>query len=329
MSNLEFGALGKQYTVEVGASWHKGTRIADGPANPVWDLAKKHDLTIEHCDRFDSTSVSCGGPFDLQYGYNGYNNYLDVFNATVRHLVVDSAESPAGDRIAQQVVDLNFQMGYAIIGSASEKRPPCSIYAQCILVITLKAIQRHDFTYNSEAGRFSNANELPVDQCGFPTANPPRQLGWMRGLAFRIRCCWALFLVCVLAAGCDSAGMGQSYRIEFTALFGVAEYVEFEFFEDQVGETINSCLQVVVRAALLEAYEAAERRYGSPRVNSVPIICLQEQAATRDRSPSREGAVYYALSQKDADHELYEGSPQELSKLTFATEEPHESRKSQ
>ncbi|KAH7919293.1 hypothetical protein BV22DRAFT_1051140 [Leucogyrophana mollusca] len=80
MSNLEFGALGKRYTVEVGASWPKGTRIADGPANPVWDLAKKHDLTIEHCDRY---RVVDRLTFSMVTTAHGYNNYLDVFNATV------------------------------------------------------------------------------------------------------------------------------------------------------------------------------------------------------------------------------------------------------
>ncbi|KAH7923411.1 amine oxidase [Leucogyrophana mollusca] len=161
--NLEFGAPGKQYTVEVGANWIKGTQVCDGSANPIWELAKKHNVTTEPCDWFGSITT---------YDYNGYNNYLDVFNATVG--AYTNATIAAGDRVAQQAVDLNLQMGYAIIGSASKTpQEAASIYYQTDMSPTetswIASSWRHNFTYNPEAGGFSNANEMSIDQRGLST----------------------------------------------------------------------------------------------------------------------------------------------------------------
>ena len=45
-------------TVELGANWIQGTQTGDGPANPIFELAKKHNITSQFDDGFDSVSTS-------------------------------------------------------------------------------------------------------------------------------------------------------------------------------------------------------------------------------------------------------------------------------
>lgn len=48
----EFGADGKKWTVEVGANWVQGTQTEGGAANPIWELAKKHNVSFHSSDYF-------------------------------------------------------------------------------------------------------------------------------------------------------------------------------------------------------------------------------------------------------------------------------------
>ena len=58
MRSTSFGAPGRQVTVELGASWIQGTQEVNGPANPILQLALKHNLrTVKSEPTSVSTSV--------------------------------------------------------------------------------------------------------------------------------------------------------------------------------------------------------------------------------------------------------------------------------
>jgi polyamine oxidase len=44
-------------TIEVGANWIQGTQTGNGPANPIFELAKKHNITSQFNDWFGSVST--------------------------------------------------------------------------------------------------------------------------------------------------------------------------------------------------------------------------------------------------------------------------------
>lgn len=53
-----FGAPGKKHTVELGANWVQGTQTGNGIENPIWALAKKHNISTHSSDYFDSICMS-------------------------------------------------------------------------------------------------------------------------------------------------------------------------------------------------------------------------------------------------------------------------------
>ena len=53
-----FGASGNKYTVELGANWVQGTQAGNGTENPIWALAKKHNISTHPSDYFASICMS-------------------------------------------------------------------------------------------------------------------------------------------------------------------------------------------------------------------------------------------------------------------------------
>lgn len=47
MKSVSFGAPDRQYVLELGADWIHGTQTDDGPSNPIFDLALKHNLSSQ------------------------------------------------------------------------------------------------------------------------------------------------------------------------------------------------------------------------------------------------------------------------------------------
>jgi hypothetical protein len=47
MKSFTFGAPGRQHVLELGADWIHGTQTNDGPSNPIFDLALKHNLSTQ------------------------------------------------------------------------------------------------------------------------------------------------------------------------------------------------------------------------------------------------------------------------------------------
>jgi polyamine oxidase len=58
MKSFSFGALGRQYVLESGASWIHGTQTNNGPSNPIFDLARKYNLSTRLNRQHNSMSMS-------------------------------------------------------------------------------------------------------------------------------------------------------------------------------------------------------------------------------------------------------------------------------
>jgi polyamine oxidase len=54
MRNKTFGEPGRQFTVEQGPNWVQGTQTGNGPANPIFELVKKHDVKTAFNDLLGS-----------------------------------------------------------------------------------------------------------------------------------------------------------------------------------------------------------------------------------------------------------------------------------
>lgn len=57
MKHVPFGVPGRQLVVEIGANWVQGTQEGNGLANPIWELALKHNLSTADTDFFGSISA--------------------------------------------------------------------------------------------------------------------------------------------------------------------------------------------------------------------------------------------------------------------------------
>ncbi|KAH7918617.1 hypothetical protein BV22DRAFT_1123670 [Leucogyrophana mollusca] len=135
----------------------------------MWRGSNEEGWTSREHDHDDSRELQADTEEEFVLRYN---NCLDEFSATVGAYA--NASIAAGDRVAQHVVNLSFQMGHTIMDSASwvlRPRPPKK---------RLKAIQFHNFSYNPYAGEFSNANELSIGQRGFLTIIPNEVKAFLR-----------------------------------------------------------------------------------------------------------------------------------------------------
>lgn len=57
MISKAFGVPGRQVVVEMGPNWIQGTQQGNGTANPIWELALKHNLTTAYNDLYGSMSM--------------------------------------------------------------------------------------------------------------------------------------------------------------------------------------------------------------------------------------------------------------------------------
>ena len=103
MTSQAFGVPGRQVVVERGPNWIQGTKQGNGPANPIWELALKHNLTTVYNDYSSiSTYPVLPGMHAMvswvlaTYDDSGHNNYTDVLNKAVDNF--DRATVLAGYR---------------------------------------------------------------------------------------------------------------------------------------------------------------------------------------------------------------------------------------
>lgn len=91
MKSTLFGSPSMPYRVEVGANWIHGTQSGDGPANPIFELARKYNISLQANHYHSSMSPSSSSFADdttheestATFDYTGQVDYLDVFNASV------------------------------------------------------------------------------------------------------------------------------------------------------------------------------------------------------------------------------------------------------
>ncbi|KAI6043597.1 hypothetical protein EDC04DRAFT_3107228 [Pisolithus marmoratus] len=166
MIQKPFGIPGREVVVEMGANWIHGTQCGDGPANPVWKLAQKHNLSTVYTD-FDG-NISF-------FDYNGPNNYSAIFHASV-----DAANNAT--RLWDNEVDMDLRSAYGYMGvkPKTPQEQACEWYQvdyKCGLTLVsgmqspsqtswLASAWNTNFTYNPEVGGYSDVDMMSVDPRG-------------------------------------------------------------------------------------------------------------------------------------------------------------------
>ncbi|KAI0753776.1 amine oxidase [Fomes fomentarius] len=159
----EFGANGKKWTVEVGANWVQGTQTEGGAANPIWELAKKHNVSFHSSDYFGSMSTyDDSGPYDFQ----------DVFEQSVENF--RKLTAMAGARVPSRLVDMTARSGYSLSGSyPSSRYEHTAEYYQFDWEFGAKPEETSwlssSWAHNNTFLEFSPENVLSIDQRGFKT----------------------------------------------------------------------------------------------------------------------------------------------------------------
>ncbi|KAA1475714.1 amine oxidase [Dentipellis sp. KUC8613] len=165
MNAFKFGAPGKQVTLELGANWIQGTQTGDGPANPIFELAKKHNLSAQVSDYYDSMTT---------YDYTGAVDYIDTFNKAID--AYTNLTIIGGGRVPNALVDTTSRTGYSLVGVkpktaqelASEYYMFDWEYAQTPEQTSwIASSWANNFTYDPDQGGFSDGNLLSIDQRGF------------------------------------------------------------------------------------------------------------------------------------------------------------------
>ncbi|KAA1477125.1 amine oxidase [Dentipellis sp. KUC8613] len=165
MKVFKFGAPGRQYSMEAGAEWVHGTQTGDGPSNPIFNLAKKHNLTMYPSNYYGSMTT---------YDYTGPVDYLETWNKAIRAYA--NLTVAGGRRVPKGLVDTTSRNGYSMNGvkpqthqeAASEYYQFDWEYAQTPEQTSLIASSwANNFTFNVAQGGFSTDNLLSVDPRGF------------------------------------------------------------------------------------------------------------------------------------------------------------------
>ncbi|KAG6844453.1 hypothetical protein H0H87_006873 [Tephrocybe sp. NHM501043] len=162
---LHSTAFAGNHTVELGANWIQGTQSGNGPINPILTLARKHGLKTQASNFYGSMKT-----FDK----TGEEDYLEVFNTSVD--AFEKLTIKSGERLERNLVDLTAKSTYDLLGynprddhqRAAEYFNFDWEYAQTPAQSSSIATSKNsNFTYNPEAGGFSDDNLLSIDPRGF------------------------------------------------------------------------------------------------------------------------------------------------------------------
>ncbi|KAI6146040.1 hypothetical protein BKA82DRAFT_1008577 [Pisolithus tinctorius] len=161
MAQTTFGVNGSQYVLEKGPNWVHGTQTGSGAANPVWLLAQKHNLSMVESDLFTNMSF---------FDYNGPNDYSTAFDASLA--AFNNAIVLPGERWQQNKTDLDLRSTYNYMGVAPKtpQEQACEYYQvdyDASQTSILAAAWNYNYTFDPEAGGFSDVDMLCVDQRGF------------------------------------------------------------------------------------------------------------------------------------------------------------------
>ncbi|KAI0655782.1 amine oxidase [Cubamyces menziesii] len=163
MLSHRFGAVNNQWTIELGANWVQGTQTGDGPANPIWTLAQKHNIALQSSDYFGNVATyDASGPVDFQ----------DVFRQSIRDF--QSLTAVAGARVPHSLVDMTARSGYALSGSRPvTAHDMAAEYYQFDWEFGATPEETSwlasSWAHNNTFRTFSPSNLLSTDQRGFKT----------------------------------------------------------------------------------------------------------------------------------------------------------------
>ncbi|KAK0207704.1 hypothetical protein IW262DRAFT_1418961 [Armillaria fumosa] len=154
-------------TVELGANWIHGAEPVSGPVNPIYTLAKKHDVKTQYNDFYGSVST-----FDL----NGTTDFVDICRkAFEEHVKLTIA---GGERLGRSLVDLSARTGYALVGSKPQSHHEQAAeyfhfdmeYAQSPEQSSwIAQAMNANFTYDFSRKKPSKDTLLSIDERGFKT----------------------------------------------------------------------------------------------------------------------------------------------------------------
>ncbi|KAI5988510.1 hypothetical protein EDC04DRAFT_2992954 [Pisolithus marmoratus] len=159
MSRRQFGVNGSSYVVEKGPNWIHGTQTGSGPANPVWLLAQKHNLSMVESNLFTNITF---------FDYNGPNDYSKTFNASLT--AFDNARVLAGQRWEQNKTDLDLRSAYNYMGVAPKtpQEEACEWYQidyDASQTSSLASAWNYNYTFDPDVG-YSDVDMLSVDPRG-------------------------------------------------------------------------------------------------------------------------------------------------------------------
>ncbi|KAK0444694.1 amine oxidase [Armillaria borealis] len=154
-------------TVELGANWIHGAEPVSGPVNPIYTLAKKHEVKTQYNDFYGSVST-----FDL----NGTTDFVDICRKAFEdHVKLTIA---GGERLSRSLVDLSARTGYALLGSKPQTHHEQAAeyfhfdmeYAQSPEQSSwIAQAMNANFTYDFSRKRPSKDALLSIDERGFKT----------------------------------------------------------------------------------------------------------------------------------------------------------------
>lgn len=106
VAHTDFGSRpgGGSYTIELGANWVQGLVTTGGPANPIWTLAQKYNLTNTYND-YSSLET---------FTENGAVNYTDLLDDYSDSY--STVEQDAGYILSQNYQDRSFRAGLSLAG---------------------------------------------------------------------------------------------------------------------------------------------------------------------------------------------------------------------
>ncbi|KAI9847728.1 MAG: hypothetical protein M1837_001976 [Sclerophora amabilis] len=154
---------GKPYTVELGANWVQGLVTGDGPENPIWTLAKKHNITYAYSNYSSLETFTDQGAVD-------YRSKIDDFEDAY-----SIVEQDAGQIMLQNLQDRSFRAGLRLAGW----NPKQDFESQAVewwefdFEYTYPPdLNSQEYTianYNLTYYQFSEENNYVFDQRGFNT----------------------------------------------------------------------------------------------------------------------------------------------------------------
>ncbi|KAJ7135715.1 flavin-containing amine oxidoreductase-domain containing protein [Mycena epipterygia] len=160
LQNHAFG----DYTVEAGGDLIQGTQTGSGRSNPIFELAKRHNIKTQYTDYSNSLST-----FD-ELGVAGYKDMVDRASDELNGMI-----AIAGPRVQQNLVDITARAGYALSGVPFPEDPHKKAaeyyeYAQKPEQVSLiKAALNFNSTFIPAQGGFSEDDLLSIDPRGFKT----------------------------------------------------------------------------------------------------------------------------------------------------------------